>query len=543
MRKQWRLILKRATIGGLLLLVSTMPWKDVLLSLTLSNKNLDLIWVLFAMILPNILRFIALGVLASAAFFAIKMVTLPRSFIEKEMYRLKKRKIIKNLIYSLLVLVLLLFPTLSGTHMSQVLNTFFGSLPWLLPIYLPFYFFYYADLLLLLEALIVSFFLVHLIKMLSVEFSTIKPDLTNTVFEEGKEIKFKILMESKLPLLPYPRLPFKASAHVKSNLLKTKHELEVVAKLPMGYYRFDVLKFEIASMPFFFSTYFKTSTKPVEITVLPKIKVKNVLYNKNPFQIRETGDLIKRVSGSSLEFAGIKEFSPGDPISKIWWKGLAKGGKMLKKDFFSLAEDRWILVIDLSNPLATKEEEAALLAFSRAFIETFTRKDIEISVHLISPNYSYAKYSTKKKELLSFLVRHWSDFRSLSHDGARAVLKDAVGSEVEEIEDRCKHSGISLSSFLFYSGLLKESKSVFEWSRKYSFDSSIKGFMKNMTKSGKILVLTPGMTENMVDEIIKVAKIKHSQLLFASFDKVPKAKTYVIPKVNPEKVVWRLMYA
>jgi|GEM_PF-3468080 len=543
MRKQWRTILKRALIGGIILAISVIPWKDILLNVTLQNKNLDLLWVLFSIAAPSLLRFAALGVLASAAFFAIKMVTLPRSFIEKEMFGLKKRKILKNLIYSLLVSIPFLFPVTSGTRMGQVLDTFFVNIPWLFPLYLPFYFFYFSDTLLLLEAFVASFFLVHLIKILSVQVSEIETETTNTVFEEGKEVKFKIIMKSKLPLLPYPRLPFKTGARVRSNFFKTRHELEVKGKLSVGYYRFDVLKFDIASLPFFFSTYFKSSKDPIEITVLPKIKVKNVLYSKNPFQTRETGDLIKKVSGSSLEFAGIKEFAPGDPISRIWWKGLAKGGALQKKDFFSLAEDRWVLLIDLSNPLASKEDEAALLTFSRAFIETFTRKDIEISIHLISPNYAFIDYSTKKRDLLSFLVRHWSDFRNLSNDGARSVLKDGIGKEVNEIEKRCKESGISLSSFLFYTGLLKESKTVFEWSRKFSFDSSLKQLMSNMNKSGKMLVLTPGMSSSMVRDIERFAKVKRSQLLFASFSQVPKAKTYVIPKVNPEKTVWRLMYA
>ncbi|MBR9690002.1 MAG: DUF58 domain-containing protein, partial [Candidatus Altiarchaeota archaeon] len=482
--------------------------------------------------------------LISAVFFAIKMITLPRKVIEREMYRLKKRKIIKNLIYTGMVLTPLLFPIKSGTRVIEVLTGISGMLPKiLLPIYAPFYLLGYMDILLMLEAVLVSFFFMHTMRILSLKWAKIEPVIGNTVFEEGKEIKFKLRSKSRLPLISFPRLPFSTSAKTKSRIFKNHYEAEVSGKLPVGYYRFDVFRFEVATLPFFFSTVFKATSKPIEITVLPKIKVKNVLYTKNPFIIRETGDLVKKVSGGSLEFAGIKEFHPGDPISKIWWKGLAKGGKILKKDFFSLAEDRWVLVIDLSNPNASKEDENALLRFSRGFIEMFTRKDIEVSIHLVSPNYAYIDYSTKKRDLLSFLIRHWSDFRNISHDGAKAILKDAIGKETSEIEIRCKNSGISLSSFLFYSGLLKSPKDFFQWSRRATFNDSVKGIMKNMNKSGKILVLTSGMTEGMVDSIKKVAKTKKSSLLFASFEKIPKTKSYIISKTAPESSVWRLMYA
>jgi hypothetical protein len=258
--------------------------------------------------------------------------------------------------------------------------------------------------------------------------------------------------------------------------------------------------------------------------------------------MRDTGDLIKKVSGSSLEFAGIKEFSPGDPVSKIWWKSLAKGGKILKKDFFSLAEDRWFLVIDISDPNMKPEDEAALFAFSRAFVEMFTRKDIEVGLHIISPGASFLNYSTKKKDLLSFIVKHWSEFRHISHEGSREIIKDIVG-ESSQIEDRCKINGISLSSFLFYSGLFTKQKKTFYWNKEKIFDNSITEMLKNLKKSGKILVVTPKMSEEFVDKIRKFASIKKCHLLFASFEKVPKAQTYIIPRKDPEKAVWRLIYA
>jgi hypothetical protein len=258
--------------------------------------------------------------------------------------------------------------------------------------------------------------------------------------------------------------------------------------------------------------------------------------------MRETGDLVKKISGGSLEFAGIKDFSPGDPVSKIWWKGLAKSGKLMKKDFFSLAEDRWLLVIDLSDPNMKKEDEAALFTFSRAFVEMFTRKDIEVGIHIISPGASFLTYSTKKKDLLSFIVKHWSEFRHISHEGSREIIKDIVG-DSSQIEDRCKVNGISLSSFLFYSGLFTKQKKTFYWSKDRVFRDNMTELLKNLRKSGKILVVTPKMSEGFVDQVRKLSSIKKCSLLFASFEKVPKAQTFIISRNNPEKTVWRLVYA
>lgn len=540
MRKQWKFIMRRGAVGAVLFILSLLPLREAMLTVTLGNKDLDFVWVLAAIALPHVLRGIAIMVISSAVFFALKMLALPRKSIEKSMYALKKRKLVKNVVYAAMAIVPLLFPVKSGTTFAQIIAMVSGT-----PFYFlafPLYPLFYMDVLLFAEALLVSLFFVHILRILSLEFATVEPVVGNTVFEEGTPIKFKLRSHSPLPLISFPLLPFKLKGRGLSSMTKSSHEIEVEGKLPVGYYRFDVLKYDIASMPFFFSTFFKATSKPIEITVLPKIKVKNVLYAKNPFIVRETGDLIKKVSGSSLEFAGIKDFSPGDPLSKIWWKGLAKGGKMLKKDFFSLAEDRWILLVDMSDPETKKEDEEAILKFCRGFIEIFTRKDVEISMHLISPNYVFVDYSSNKRALLSFLIRHWSAFRHLSHEGAKLVLKDAVGKSADDVERRCRKSGISLSSFLFYSGLLKEPKKFFQWRRKSSFRDSVLEVTKNLKKSGKMLVVTPGMEEWMVDEMKKVARTKRCSLLFTSFEKVPKTRSYVISRKNPERAAWRLMY-
>ncbi|HDR53382.1 MAG TPA: DUF58 domain-containing protein [archaeon] len=548
MRQQWKVVLVRGLLGLTLFLFSLLPIKDLLMGIRLGNPNLDLAWVIFALVAPHLLRAWAIGLLVSAVWLTLKMVTLPRSAVEREVFRLRKKKLVKNLFYTSIFLLPLLFPVRAGITMGAVFGNLVGFLPpYLAWLALPLLLTSYMDVALFAEAFLLACFLMHLIKILSLRFAVFTPELPKQVFEAGAPIHFSISASSPLPLLSFPQLPFKnLKVSATSSFFRDKYTLKVEAPqgMPVGYYRFDVLSLQLATFPFFFSKFFRATDKPAEITVLPHIKVKNAVYVRNPFQLRETGDLIKKVSGSSLEFAGIRDFAPGDPLSRIWWKGLAKGGDvLLKKDFYSLAEDRWVLVVDLSNPKITKEDEQAMMAFCRAFVEIFTRKDIEVAIYLINPDGAFMPYSTKKRDLLSFLIKHWDEFRHLSHEGAKAVLRDAIGREADRIETWCRKAGISFASFLIYDGLLKKPKKMFYWKRSRVFDKGVRELMTNLNKSGKLLFITPGLDERMVDEVRKVAQSKKCALLFTSFDKVPKARTYVIPRKNPEKVVWRLMYA
>lgn len=545
MKRDIRPLIKRFLLGLTFFFASLLPLRNFFLNLNFSNPDVDFVFVLFSIAFPYILRTIAIGILAHTIFMMIKIMTLPRPLVERSLYRLRKKKLFKNIIYTGIILFMFLFPGKSNFTLFELLNNIVRTLPpgfsFISLLFSPIAF---MDILLFVQAFFVASFLMHLLKIMSLHFAKIETKIKQNVIDSGKKIEITISGKSKLPLLPRPTFPFKVKQKIETNFFKNQYTMKLEGVYDIGYYRYDVMKYQIATFPFYFSKVFRTTNDAAEFTILPKIKVKNSVYVKNPFIERETGDLIKKVSGSSLEFAGIKEFSQGDPISKIWWGGLAKNpNKLLKKDFFNPAEDRWVLVIDLSDPNMKKEDELALLNFSRAFIEIFTRKDISISIHLISPNSSYINYSSKKRELLSFLIKHWSDFRYLSHGGAKLILKDVIGKDSEVIEGRCKASGISMASFLIYSGLMKKSKKFFKWRHHKTIERSVVEITKNLKKSGKILVVTPGMEESSIERIKKLASTKHCKLLFTSFKKIPRVKSYIIPKKNPESSVWRLIYA
>ena len=99
MKEQWRFILKRLVVGAFVFFLSLLPWKDWMLSIEFVDKNVDLAWVLLSMALPHLVRMLALGIITSALFFAIKLLTLPQKIVEKEMFRIRKKRWSKNIFY------------------------------------------------------------------------------------------------------------------------------------------------------------------------------------------------------------------------------------------------------------------------------------------------------------------------------------------------------------------------------------------------------------------------------------------------------------
>ena len=168
MKKLSKEMLKKFFIGTLLFLFSFFPLRETLLKINFSNSTVDFFFVLFAIAFPYILRSIAMAIIAGVILFSLKSMALPRGFVEKEIYRLKKRRFFKNLFYGVLLILPLIFPFKSGTIMLNIISnmisfsSYFGFLSIL---FLPFSF---MDITLFLEALLISFFLLHLLKIVSI---------------------------------------------------------------------------------------------------------------------------------------------------------------------------------------------------------------------------------------------------------------------------------------------------------------------------------------------------------------------------------------
>jgi len=541
MRGEYRPALRDFGIGSALFFLSILPLKKVLLTFRFSNPDIDFLYVLLILLLPSIFRFLSLTFFTKGAIYLLKLIFLPRWMMEREIYRLVKRSWFKSLFYSSILFLFFLFPFRANHIFMELIDNMRRALPfYFFPLYFPLYFISYMDIGIFFQSVVVGGFLLHLLKVAGAKRAWIGFH-GKKIFEAGRDVSFEIELGGFM--VPIPQLPFNLKQRIHSDFFKRRVRIEVEGKLPVGYYRFDLLRFVIATFPFFFSTVYRVSNDEIEITVLPKIKMKNYVYPKNPYLVRETGELIKKVSGSSLEFAGIREFQLGDPLSRVWWKSLAKGGKLLSKDFYAPAEDRWILVVDLSAPEIEERERDALLTFVRTFVEIFTRKDVEISIHMITPYYSFIDYSTKKRDLISFITKHLREFQHMSYKGARKVLEDAVDGEVDVMERRSKRGGISLQAMLFYSGVIRRPRKLFYWSRKAAVSDGVAEMVKSVRKSGKIVVVTPKMEKELADMFKRIAISRKCPLIFASFERVPHHRTYLISRENPERSVWRLMYA
>ncbi|MEE9323469.1 MAG: DUF58 domain-containing protein, partial [Candidatus Aenigmarchaeota archaeon] len=267
-------------------------------------------------------------------------------------------------------------------------------------------------------------------------------------------------------------------------------------KLKEGYYNFDIVPIRVFTLPFFHTKIYKVCETNSDVSVLPKLHFKTRVMINKPSVAKESGSLVKMQLGSSLDFAGMREYCHEDPLSRIWWKGLAKYGELMVKEFHSFGEDRWMLILDFTNPNIKEKDVKGMLKFTRLFIELCTRKDIAIGLSVFSPTFHYVDYSTKKKNLLSSLTMVISPLYEISPKGIELIMKDALGPDIDQLKVKCRRKNMTLSMIYSYSGLGKR-KTFFSWKGKSTFKDCTKKFFVNMKRSGKIVLLTDGNPKNL----------------------------------------------
>jgi hypothetical protein len=263
-----------------------------------------------------------------------------------------------------------------------------------------------------------------------------------------------------------------------------------------GYYNFDIVPLSIFTLPFFHTTVYKVCDENSDISVVPALKYKTLLYIRRPAVAKETGSLIRKQLGSSLDFADMRPYTHEDPLSRIWWKGLAKYGELLVKEFHSFAEDRWMLVLDFTNPNLAEQGIKGMLRFSRIFIELCTRKDIAIGLSAFAPTFHYINYEINKRDLLSGLTKLTIPLYEISPHGVELIMQDALGPDLEKLKRKCRKRHMTLSMVYSYSGLGQQ-KSYFSWKGKNIFKNSMRKFFINLKRSGKIVLVTDGNPKNL----------------------------------------------
>lgn len=532
-------IVRRAGMGlGLILFSYLMPFlgiKQLLLGLKFGYAPLDFLYVLAVAFLPYLIAGIGYGLLFFVGFLLLRYLILPVHRIEKHYMGIKGGSLKKYILFTAILVVLLFvvpyflgdiitvgnfistvdqsslqagsaFYSIGG-QLGQLLGSLAGVVLMIANLMLikPFYVFYSVRA----DAMVAGLFMASLFyHSLTVSFVKkrvkVERHASKHLCQEGDDVMLRTSVTSPIPsptvTLPVcavsPRRTKKRRNKSGTDLLSTRAENRETLSLKEGYYNFDIVPVRIFTLPFFHTKVYKVCDSNADVSVLPKLRFKTRVMIQRPSVARESGSLVRRQLGSSLDFAGMREYSRDDPLSRIWWKGLAKYGELMVKEFHSYGEDRWMIILDFTNPNLGEKAAGRMLAFARLFIELCTRKDIAVGLSVFSPTFSYTDYSTNKKNLLSSLTRVTSPVYEISPKGAELIMKEAVGSDIDRLKTKCSRKNMTLSMVYSYSGLGRK-KTFFSWKGKGTFRDCMKRFFVKATKSGKMVVVTDGNPRNL----------------------------------------------
>ncbi len=528
-------MLKRAAWGFAFLiaswLFSVIGIYRILGMLSTGIPTVDFLYVLFVAFLPQIIASIGYGILISVAFIFVKYRVYPPHRLERSYMGIKKTGLRRSILLAgIIAMLLFVVPyfardiTTTGMYIdgaSSFLANFASSLGYIGGEYVgpviqavasplfgiaslmtlgPLTLFYNVRLDAFLCAMFLSALFYHTTMVgLSARSARVTRDVSRHLCQDLDKVTLKTTMVMPIPA---PNVNLKSgkpkSSPIKGwkidtrkNMAFTKVENTEDIVMQEGYYNFDIVPIRVSTMPFLRTTIYKVCAENADVSVVPRLRYKTAATTRKPSVTKDTGSLIRKQLGSSLDFAGIRNYNHGDPLSRIWWKGLAKSGKMLVKEFHSFGEDRWMIILDFSNPNMKEDEVKGMYRFARLFIELCARKDIAVGLSSFSPNFHYSNYSGSKKDLLSALTRMTSPLYEISAKGTELILKDALGGDMDKLKRKCRKKKITLPMVYSYSGLGKRT-TMLSWKGRRVFDSSMKEFFIKLRRSGKIVIVTDG---------------------------------------------------
>jgi len=535
-------------------IITFLGLKELMLNLKFGYAPLDFMYVLAVAFLPDLIAGIGYGILFSVAYLLARYALLPVHRIERHYLGIKGGGL-RRYLFILAVIVLLLFAvpyfmrdtatigySLSGIDQSSLqagsalygiggyAGEILGPLATVVALFLnaliikPFFLFYSVRPDALIAALFLSALFYH---SAMVSFSKrhvrIERRASKHLCQEGEEVAIRTALHSSFPA-PNVSLPLCSIARGKikgrenkarNNLLSTRFENNETISLNEGYYNFDIVPISVFTFPFFRTRIYRVCDENSDVSVVPGLHFRTRVMIHKPSVVKESASLVKKQLGSSMDFAGMREYCHGDPFSRIWWKGLAKYGKLLVKEFHSFGEDRWMVVLDFTNPNLDEEGVKGMLRFARLFIELCTRKDIAVGLSAFSPTFHYVDYNINKKDLLSSLAKVTSPLYEISPRGIELIMQDALGPDFERLKIKCRKKNMTLSMVYSYSGLGKR-KTFFSWRGENTFRESMKRFFIDMKKSGKIVVITDGSPRNlgMFKKFKAICMNRHYSCLF-----------------------------
>lgn len=515
-RKEFLLKEKRKIKYISLLLVLQLYAKEIqneLMKHTFSNPIIDIAYVFAVAYLPSLISsMIALSIFY-LALSIIKMKILPVHFLEKKYFGLKGRNIRGVAIYSIIIAVALYgIPHIAANEPE--FGTFFKGYPlgeitdysslaaalFYLVALVPLYILYPLKPSSIAAGFIYGAFLTHIISVRTLQNrSQVLRTCSPPIADENSWVTVSTRISSPMPILSKVMLSsaFKNAGVTsrqagagRTDLLGLTIESSSGYRLEKGFYSADIAPMWVVTLPFFVSKIYRVSKSDANVTVIPPAR-KMQGFHTAPLHTDERSEIVsKKILGSSSAFAGIKEYTPGDPLNRVWWMGFARTGKMLVKTFFGTGEDTIILMPDLSNPDSKKEYNDATLAAMTNAINICSKKDISLSIFPIC-SYPIHVEATRNRRDLMFFLMNMNTIALLSPKGAELIFESALTSgDNHALRERCNRHNISMSSLYGASSFYGKNAAIFSWERKGIFKSSVERFFKFQKKRSKIILLT-----------------------------------------------------
>ncbi len=156
-----------------------------------------------------------------------------------------------------------------------------------------------------------------------------------------------------------------------------------IPKVRRGAHTWDVLEYKSGDL-LGFTSYTGCISKPVSLIVYPKT-FDLPIDDFFPRQTRGAAASKKALQLDKEQPVGIRDYQPGDGISRIAWKSTAKMGKLQSKEFESLICDSFHIVLDCS---ADRWEDSYDPSFEEAVIAAASLVKASAAAHIPVTFYS-----------------------------------------------------------------------------------------------------------------------------------------------------------
>lgn len=117
-----------------------------------------------------------------------------------------------------------------------------------------------------------------------------------------------------------------------------------------------------------------TLNERAEVLIVPKRYRLPALDLRGRSELRVGGETASTVRGEGGEFLGLRDYRAGDSLRKVHWKGWARTGEPVVKQFEEVRFPRYGLVLDTGLPGGSPEAFEEAVSVAASFVSTMERE-------------------------------------------------------------------------------------------------------------------------------------------------------------------------